>query len=566
MGIISLIFLSITVTIRGPVVENFINAESLLDKSTSTDIVRERPLNGIATNTTAIGNTNSDNTNLDLHEIIGDFNGDGFEDKAIGAPWEDVSTEENAGTVHVIYGSSEGLNATAPLSDQLLSQGSYGLQGFPEFGDFFGSALSSGDYNGDGYSDLTIGIGSESIDLGTASNHEFDVNIGSNLQIFSAGVVQVIYGSSTGLNANYPLSDQFFVQGFNGLDEFTEKNDFFGSSLSSGDYNGDDVDDLAIGVGGEDALNIENRGEVQIIYGSLNGLNPNNSLPDELLTPEFIITDIRKDDSFGSALSSGDYNGDGVDDLAIGVPREDRKLSNGTFIRNTGAVYVIFGTPNGLKVTPALYDEFWTQRNLGGIPEEDDSFGSPLSSGDFNGDGVHDLAIGVDGEGIGGVVQVIYGSSAGLSTTATLPPLLWTQNSSTVFSESQTDTLAGVSITSGDYNGDEVDDLGIGAYRREVGTVLFGGRVHVLYGTSSGLNASNNLINQVWTQDSENIQDFVEPGDIFGGSLSSGDYNGDGTEDLFVGAPWEDVPIQDFFTSIAGRWGGACNLRLFKWS
>ena len=533
-------FLTIITTQATAFLDDRFYPEETTDKIVRSPVERSNRDIPLANNDNLTRNDIEHNTKSKNPQVSSDFNGDGFEDKAVGSPWEDYGTEatKNFGKVHIIYGSSNGLNATLPLPDQLLIQGTSGIQGTPEFGDFFGSSLSTADYNADGYSDLAIGVPGEGIDLATLSSNEFDVSINSNLQIFDCGVVQVIYGSSTGLNASGPIHAQFFLQGFSGLDDMTENSDFFGGAISSGDYNGDMIDDLSIGVYGEDDSK-ENMGQVQVIYGSQDGLNKNASLQDQLLTREFIITDIQKDDHFGAYLSSGDYNADNIDDLSIGVPNEDRKLTNGTILKNTGAVYVIFGSSKGLKVTLNLWDQFWTQANLGGVPMEDDNFGSALSSGDYNGDTFDDLSIGVIGEGFGGVVQVIYGSSTGLNTSNTFPPLLWTQNATNVNPLS----IAALSLSTGDYNGDRVEDLAIGAYRREVGNVLFAGRVHILYGSSIGLGNSSNLPAQLWTQDSENLKDYTEYGDFFGASLSSGDFNGDGVEDLVVGVPQEDIGV-----------------------
>jgi hypothetical protein len=86
--------------------------------------------------------------------VIGpDFDGDGFADLAIGAPFADVN-HRNAGAVHIIYGSGSGLTAKRR---QVWSQGSQGIQDKPEFGDQFGWSIGTGDFDGDGYTDLAIG-------------------------------------------------------------------------------------------------------------------------------------------------------------------------------------------------------------------------------------------------------------------------------------------------------------------------------------------------------------------------------------------------------------------------
>ena len=112
-----------------------------------------------------------------------------------------------------------------------------------------------------------------------------------------------------------------------------------------------------------------------------------------------------------------DFNDDGADDLAVGVPGED--IGGPPF--NSGAVNVLYGSASGLSGTGS---QLFTQASPGvpGNPGEGESFGDALASGDFDNDGFADLAVGVPGEGIGaavaaGAVNVLYGSAGGLTGT-----------------------------------------------------------------------------------------------------------------------------------------------------
>ena len=132
-----------------------------------------------------------------------------------------------------------------------------------------------------------------------------------------------------------------------------------------------------------------------------------------------IEDDAEEGDLFGSSLATGDFNKDGIWDLAIGVPREEIDM-----IDMAGGVNVIYGSPKGLaSVQPpsmnVRHSQFWSQITmiLKMMLKRGDLFGSSLATGDFNKDGIWDLAIGVPREEIdmidmAGGVNVIYGSSA----------------------------------------------------------------------------------------------------------------------------------------------------------
>jgi hypothetical protein len=139
----------------------------------------------------------------------GDFNNNGFADLAIGAISEDIGAISDAGAVNVLYGSASRLTAAG---DQQFFQGSGGLVGTAEEGDFVGAALSTGDYDNDSFADLAIGAPFE--DIGT---------------LLDAGAINVIYGSAGTLTA---AGDQQFFQGSGGVAGTREEGDAFGSSLA----------------------------------------------------------------------------------------------------------------------------------------------------------------------------------------------------------------------------------------------------------------------------------------------------------------------------------------------
>lgn len=256
--------------------------------------------------------------------MAADFNGDGFGDLAIGAPGESVGAQGLAGAVNIVYGSGSGL---VEEGNQIWTQSAPGVEslqtlGDSETGDRFGSSLAVGDFNGDGFTDLAVGVPYE--DVG---------------KIVNAGAVNIIYGGGGGLKV---AQDQIWTQAAPGnpslqLPWDARGNVFFGEALAAGDFNGDGRDDLAIGTPFEDSA----RGAVYVLYGAAGGLgfNPQRwtlNIPGVPGTGDIL-------DRFGAALAAGDFNGDGRDDLAVGVPGDMAGSRVGA-----GAVVVLAGASGGL--------------------------------------------------------------------------------------------------------------------------------------------------------------------------------------------------------------------------
>jgi FG-GAP repeat protein len=166
-----------------------------------------------------------------------------------------------------------------------------------------------------------------------------------------------------------------------------------------------------------------------------------------------------------------DFNGDGFADLAVGVYIEDV----GSLV-DAGAVNVLYGSAAGLQAT-APDDQFFTQDTPGmpGVAQAGDQFGWGLDTGDFNGDGHADLAIGATGDAEivagGGSETILYGSAGGLTTSGSQ---LWTQDSPGVRETAEADEGFGRVAAAGDINHDGYDDLAIGIPGETVGTVSAG--------------------------------------------------------------------------------------------
>ena len=296
----------------------------------------------------------------------GDFNNDNRADLAIGVPGEDVNGVSDAGAVEVIYGTPNGLRVTL---EQFFTQETPGIGGFPRPEDLFAGALASGDFNGDGFDDLVVGSPGEDVN-GKAA----------------AGSIVVIYGSGAGLD---PAVSDEWTQTTSGAGQ-TQAGDRFGAALAVADFGSGTRDDLAIGVPREKVRKKDSAGAVVAMYGAATGLDPTgHQLWDQGGRP--LQSDPGAGDRFGSTLAAGNLGHGSTNDLAVGIPGENK---------NSGGVGVIFGKPSGLA---GEKDELWTQatRGIPGDPGSDHCFGCALAIGNVGMGSLRDLAIGARGQRIG---------------------------------------------------------------------------------------------------------------------------------------------------------------------
>lgn len=322
---------------------------------------------------------------------VGDFDGDGFDDLAVGVPLEDVAGQTNAGAVNVFYGRAGGFDFGA--GDQYWHEQRSDIIGVPLPSDFFGAALAAADFDGDGRDDLAIGV------PGATVNGQAD-----------AGEVSVIYGRVGGLKGSTNQLFNLETPGFAGV---AKLGDVFGTSLTTGDFDGDGYADLIVGAPGKDVTGRESAGMVFEIPGSANGLKGKKAVRWSQDTG----LDDGPDpyDRFGEAVAAGDFDDDGFDDLAVGVPNEWSGASP-----QEGAVAVILGGATGLKSSG---DEIWRIDAIGFTGRAGDGFGANLTAADFDGDGRVDLAVGVpnavvQNDPAAGAVVILDGSTtSGLASS-----------------------------------------------------------------------------------------------------------------------------------------------------
>ncbi len=319
----------------------------------------------------------------------GDLDCDGYDDLAVGIPWEDVGNSLDTGAVLVYYGSAGGLPSAAGDRLLLADVDASGNQNFADFGTV-----------------LTVLAYATVTELAIASPWH-DIPLASD-----TGAVYVVPHECPGVGFQTD-STLRLIQGVGGVSGFADDGDVFGSALAGGDFNGDGRVDLGVGAPGN-TWGATPEGAIQIFYAALGGLGIGD---DELWYQDSdgVPGAAEDGDQFGAALAAADFDGDGYDDLAVGVPGEDVGA-----LAEAGGVNILFGSAAGITGGASQY---FDQDNAGvvGTAEAQDHFGQALAAGDFDGNRRADLAVGVPDENVGvfadaGFVNVLYGTATGLLT------------------------------------------------------------------------------------------------------------------------------------------------------
>jgi hypothetical protein len=379
----------------------------------------------ISQNTTGTPGTAEAEDGFGYDTAYADFNNDGYDDIAVAASGEDVDGDTDGGTVAILWGSASGITGKGTtVTDPARSSH-----------DFWGKNLAAGDFDGDGRDDLAVGSSAATVYVfkggfttsGTTGGRytvkppimggdargprnltSGDVNGDGRTDLVVNGYeTQTEYG----WNRNYYVPGTTSGLSVTGVQELKPgiisgigdiNKDGYGDIVSGADWNATTEDGTPIPDAGKG-------GKVWVTYGSASGPATATGITQDTGN---VPGTAETNDSFGYELDLGDVNGDGYQDLAIGVAGENIGSA-----ADTGAITILYGTASGLNTSSGAQ---WFAQSSAGVPGSDepgDMLGLDVKIDDVNGDGRADLLAGSNENSGNGAVLYLPSSGTKITTT-----------------------------------------------------------------------------------------------------------------------------------------------------
>ena len=378
---------------------------------------------------------------------LGDINGDGVTDLAVGTPFDDDGGID-VGAVYVLFLETNGNVKDAQKVSALYGNlnAFYTLDAADQFGI---SEAGLGDIDGDSVGDLAVGAFYDD-DSGSGAGAVYVLFLETNGNVKAAQKLSNLYGN---VKAFYTL----------------EASNYFGWGLAAlGDLDGDGILDMAVGAH-NDPDGSTGAGAVYVLFLETNGDVKTVQKISMLYGGFSAFYTLDASDHFGiSEAGLGDVDGDGVLDLAVSAPYDDDGASS------AGAVYVLFletsGATKAAQKLSASYGNFGTFYNL----DAADGFGWGVAAmGDIDGNGVGDMVVSArqDDDGVtdAGAVYVVFLVSDGTVKSAQKLSALY-GNFGTFYTLDGS-LLGGMVAVLGDVDGDGIADMAVGAnYDNDGGT------------------------------------------------------------------------------------------------
>jgi Ca2+-binding RTX toxin-like protein len=412
----------------------------------------------------------------------------------------------------------------APSLDVPTLGGLDGTDGFrldgPAATDLTGRSVNSaGDVNGDGYDDIVVGAS-------TANPNGLG----------NAGSTYVVFGKADGFPASLNLGTLNGRNGFRLSGEAVNDESGFWVS-TAGDINGDGFDDIITGARTADANGVDS-GAAYVVFGKASGWAADLRLSTLNGANGFEITGFQingaaaGDNAGRNVGGGGDVNGDGFDDILVGSYLAD---VNGT---DSGAAYVIYGRAGNWAANLELSALDGTNGSrINGYAPGSWTGVQVRVADDVNGDGLDDLLLGsnlADTNGTdSGAVHVLFGRRAGWGAQFALSGI---DGSNGVRIDGSGHNEIGWTLNrAGDINGDGINDLLIGSRTADPNGTN-SGSAFVVFGKTSGW-TSNFKLSSLNGANGFRL-DGEAAGDRAGRAVASADMDGDGFDEIVVGAPY----------------------------